>query len=229
MKRLELTVPFSLLEDLGILSARFFEHNESVEVLQSFPVRPDVAALIVRVRRRGPFKDPDAVRREERAIARRYRVERFEILSSDAARGEYVAWIEWSLPEFLRREAGGNWGGVVPLAIAQAEAGEARVAVLATEAVLPRVRRFLDRLGATYRVRAIHTAAASGWQTLAGLTPRQRQVLELAFQMGYYETPARVSLDRLARFLGISKAAVSKHLRTAQRKILRTALEAVPG
>src|SRR5437867_1442391 len=103
MRRVELTVPFALLEDLGILSARFFRHNESVEVLQSLSVRPPVVALFVRVRRRGPFKDPETVRREARGIARRYRLERFEVLSSDPRRGEYVAWIEWRVPTPLRQ------------------------------------------------------------------------------------------------------------------------------
>jgi len=102
MKRLELTVPTSLLDDLEILSDRFFRHNRSVQVLQSFSVRPQTNALIVRVHRKGPFKDEATVRREARAIARRYRVARFELLSTDRTHGEYVAWIEWHLPERLR-------------------------------------------------------------------------------------------------------------------------------
>ena len=81
MKRLELTVPTSLLDDLEILSDRFFRHNRSVQVLQSFSLRPQTNALIVRVQRKGPFKDEATVRREARAIARRYRVARFEVLS----------------------------------------------------------------------------------------------------------------------------------------------------
>ena len=68
MKRVEVTVPLRLLEDLGIVTARFFRHNESVEVLQSFILRSRVAALFVRIRRRGPFKGPETVRREARSI-----------------------------------------------------------------------------------------------------------------------------------------------------------------
>src|SRR5438128_2221549 len=68
MKRLELTVPTSLLNDLEILSDRFFRHNRSVQVLQSFSVRSQTNALIVRVHRKGPFKDEATVRREARAI-----------------------------------------------------------------------------------------------------------------------------------------------------------------
>jgi DNA-binding CsgD family transcriptional regulator len=219
MKRVELTVPLSLLEDLGVLSGRFFRHNESVEVLQTFGVRPEVAALFVRVRRRGPFKEAATVRREAVAIAKRYRLERFEVLGADPERGEYVAWIEYRLPAILR-EAGDLAAGVVPVEISRAGPGEARAVVLASEAALPRFRKVLDGLGAPYRVRAVRAAPAATWQPLAGLTPRQRDLLQLAYRLGYYESPARASLDRIAGLVGISKAALSKHLRSAERKIL---------
>src|SRR5437867_13183817 len=115
MKRVELTIPLALLGDLGILNERFFRHNESVEVLQTFSVRPEVAALFVRVRRRGPFKNPEAVRREARTIAKRYRLERFEVLSADPKGGEYVAWIEWRGPPPPRRGRGGRPPGGGPV------------------------------------------------------------------------------------------------------------------
>jgi predicted DNA binding protein len=40
--------------------------------------------------------------------------------------------------------------------------------------------------------------------------------------MGYYEVPARTSLTRLARVVGISKAAMSKILRRAEGRVLRS-------
>src|SRR2546427_11618519 len=117
MKRLELTVPTSLLDDLEILSDRFFRHNRSVQVLQSFSLRPQTNALIVRVHRKGPFKDEATVRRDAPAIARRYRVTRFRLLSPDRTHGEYVAWIEWRLPERLRGLPGGEWYGAGALQV----------------------------------------------------------------------------------------------------------------
>src|SRR5436309_275579 len=228
MKRVELTVPLPLLEDLGILSGRFFRHNESVEVLQTFSVRPQVAALFVRVTRRGPFKGPEAVKREARAIARRYRLERFEVLSSDAKQREYVAWIEYRIPAILREGAAGDLAsGVVPVEIAKAGASEARIVLLASEAALPRLREILDGLEAPYRVAAVRSAPTATWQPLAELTARQRDLLQLAYRLGYYDTPAKVPLERIAGLVGITRAAVSKHLRASERKILATALEPV--
>ena len=226
MKRLELTVPASLLDDLGILSERFFRNNRAVEVLQSFAVRPQIAALVVRVRRKGPFKDAATVRREARDIARRYRVERFDVVSMDAGRGEYVAWLEWSLPEILRGKLGEEWGGVVPVEVVQTAEGDVHVVLLTSEEVLPRLREFLDAVEAPYRVRAVRTMGTPKWEPLASLTPRQRDLLELAYRLGYYESPAQATLEAIGRRVGVSKAAVSKSLRAAERKLLAAALGA---
>lgn len=220
MKRLELTVPLALLDDLGILGARFFRHNRSVEVVQSFSVRSQAAALIVRVRRHGPFKDAATVGREARAIAKRYRVRRFEILSTDAARGEYLAWIDWDFPKVLREKVGRDWVGVVPLELSLTSTGDVRVVLLASEVALPKLRRLLKDLEAPHRVTAMRTASPGAWQPLAALTPRQRDLLQLAVRLGYYDSPAKVSLGRIAALVGISKAAVSKHLRAGERKVL---------
>lgn len=219
MKRLELTVPLRLLEDLGILSGRFFRHNDRLEILQSFLVRPKVAAMFVRVRRRGAFKDLPAVARDAHEIARRYRLKRFEVVSADPKQGEYVAWIEWRVPPTLMERLKSGLAEVVPLEISRAGPKEVQVSLLASDGALPRVRGLLTELGTPYRVKSVRAGSAS-FQPLAGLTARQRDLLGMAYRLGYYESPARVSLARMAAIVGTSKAAVSKHLRAAERKIM---------
>ncbi|TLZ55788.1 MAG: hypothetical protein E6K17_05050, partial [Methanobacteriota archaeon] len=104
-----------------------------------------------------------------------------------------------------------------------ASSGEAKVALLASETALPRLRDALDRVGAPYRVRAVRTAPAATWQPLAKLTARQRDLVQLAYRLGYYDSPARVGLNRIAGLVGISRAGLSKHLRVAERKVLDAA------
>lgn len=220
MKRLELTVPISLLEDLGILSARFFRHNDRLEILQSFLVRPKVAAMFIRVFRGGPFKDLPGVAREAHDIARRYRLKRFEVVSADPDQGEYVAWIEWKVPPSLMERLESGLAGVVPLEIARAGPKEVRVSLLASEEALPRVRGLLTDLGTPYRVKSARSGTSASVQPLADLTGRQRNLLGMAYRLGYYDSPARISLARMASIVGISKAGVSKHLRAAERKIM---------
>lgn len=229
MKHVDIVVPVPLLEDLRILSSWFFRSNESVDILQSFAVRPQVLALVVRVRRRGPFKGAEVIRQEARALVRRYQLARFEVMSANRDRGEYVAWIEWKIPKSVQavQAALSEEGGIVPLRIVREGSDRARISLLVPDGVLPRIRRLLDEFGGRDWLRAVRSAPAARWDPGSTLTARQRELLTLAFRLGYYETPSAVSLGRIGRLVGISRAAISKHLRTAERKILETVVGAV--
>lgn len=52
------------------------------------------------------------------------------------------------------------------------------------------------------------------------LTPRQREVLQVAYLEGYFDSPRGCTGDELGDKLGISSQAVYQHLREAQRKLL---------
>lgn len=54
------------------------------------------------------------------------------------------------------------------------------------------------------------------------LTDRQRDVLRVALEFGYYDEPRRCTLVEIADALGVSKAAVHKHLVSAESKILKS-------
>jgi hypothetical protein len=57
------------------------------------------------------------------------------------------------------------------------------------------------------------------------LTPSQREVLEVAAEMGYFEIPRRVSMAEVAAELGISSQAVSERLRRGHRHLVEECLE----
>ncbi|GAB3027786.1 helix-turn-helix domain-containing protein [Natronobiforma cellulositropha] len=52
------------------------------------------------------------------------------------------------------------------------------------------------------------------------LTDRQREVLETAHEMGYFEYPKGANAGEVAAALGISRSTFSEHLAAAQRKLL---------
>jgi predicted DNA binding protein/ActR/RegA family two-component response regulator len=54
---------------------------------------------------------------------------------------------------------------------------------------------------------------------LAAMTDRQQEVLQHALDVGYFERPRGISATELADHFGVTRATVSQHLRTAQRKI----------
>lgn len=57
------------------------------------------------------------------------------------------------------------------------------------------------------------------------LTDRQREVLELAFEAGYYEWPRETTGAELAEQLDISQPTLAEHLSAAERKLLSLLLE----
>lgn len=68
-----------------------------------------------------------------------------------------------------------------------------------------------DRTGETER---------AGEDPLASLTDRQLEVVRHAFHDGYFEDPRGTSATELAESLGVARATLTQHLRTAQRKVL---------
>ncbi len=69
-------------------------------------------------------------------------------------------------------------------------------------------------------VRSDHAnEAAERTDPTASLTDRQRQVLEVALEAGYFERPRTTNTEELAASLDISRATVTQHLRAAERKV----------
>lgn len=55
---------------------------------------------------------------------------------------------------------------------------------------------------------------------LGDLTDRQREVVETAFEAGYYEVPRQASTDDVAAELGVDNSTVAEHLQRAERNLL---------
>lgn len=57
------------------------------------------------------------------------------------------------------------------------------------------------------------------------LTERQREVLETAYEMGYFERPKRANATEIAEYLDITQSTFTEHMMAAQRKLLEDILE----
>ncbi len=73
----------------------------------------------------------------------------------------------------------------------------------------------VTELGCTVEVEKI-----SVLRTASELTVAQERVLQMAYELGYYEIPKKITLDKLAQRLEISKATLDVMLRRAQRKLV---------
>lgn len=56
------------------------------------------------------------------------------------------------------------------------------------------------------------------------LTDRQRDVLEVAFDRGYYDIPRSVSTSEIAAEFGLDDSTVSEHLQRAERNLAASML-----
>jgi len=65
-----------------------------------------------------------------------------------------------------------------------------------------------------------------GEQTLETLTDRQLEVLQTAYDLGFYDVPREVTIDEIATEIGIDGGTVSEHLQRAERNILSQQLTA---
>ncbi len=65
-----------------------------------------------------------------------------------------------------------------------------------------------------------------GQRTLDTLTDRQLEVLQTAYDMGFYEVPRKTSIDEIADEIGLDGGTVSEHLQRAERNLLSQQLTA---
>ena len=59
---------------------------------------------------------------------------------------------------------------------------------------------------------------------LDALTDRQHEVLEVAYELGYYDIPRGSSTSEIAAELGVDDSTVAEHLQRAERNLLETLL-----
>jgi predicted DNA binding protein len=71
---------------------------------------------------------------------------------------------------------------------------------------------------------SVHDTDSPGG-ALAGLTDPQREALESAVEMGYFEVPRRATLTDLAAELGVSDSAVSQRLRRGIGSVVAASLD----
>lgn len=86
------------------------------------------------------------------------------------------------------------------------------------EAIRDMIRNY-EAAGATPELRRLVEYEGEG-NTLDALTDRQREVIEVAYEMGFYEVPREASTEDVARRLDLDAATISDHLQRAERNLL---------
>lgn len=87
------------------------------------------------------------------------------------------------------------------------------------ETIREMLRNFEDA-GVTPDLRSLGEYEGKGRRVLDSLTDRQLEVLQTAYDMGFYDVPRDASTDEIAKELGVDAATVSEHLQRAERNLL---------
>lgn len=88
-------------------------------------------------------------------------------------------------------------------------------------------REACDRHGMSFTLEGLYQPMANSegeGLSLAGLTPKQREALLLAYEEGYYDLPRGANLTELSDQLDISRRSLSDRLRRAERTLIATAV-----
>lgn len=76
------------------------------------------------------------------------------------------------------------------------------------------------------RIQHNPTEDSTKW-SLIGITPKQREALQLAYDRGYFQVPRETSATELGEELGISRQSFSRRLQRAQETIFSNLLDEV--
>ena len=84
------------------------------------------------------------------------------------------------------------------------------------------IKAFLETTatGVNYKVLSLTDAKFSPNSPISRLTDKQQEAISLAFRLGYFDTPRKISVDGLAEKLDLSSSTLAVHLRRAERRLL---------
>ena len=222
-RRVTIELPSRRLTEAGVVPRAFYEHNDSIEILHVYAFQPRERVLLARVVRSGPRLSEAQVQARRESLRRRYRLRDFEILRVEEGGRAYVALLRQRNPgllEAILEELGAGVTLTTPTVLRRETTTLSFVADEPTEKEVYALREGGSPGGSLRRRRLERGARAAA----ADLTPRQREILGLAWNLGYFDLPARADLARLAALTGLSRNTVSQHLRRALRRILRNEL-----
>ncbi|MFH5797044.1 helix-turn-helix domain-containing protein [Haladaptatus sp. CMAA 1911] len=78
--------------------------------------------------------------------------------------------------------------------------------------------------GVSFRVETLYVETDGGRRTNFGLTGRQHDILETAYERGYFDDPRAVTLQELAASADVSSSALGRRIRRALKRLVEKAL-----
>lgn len=141
----------------------------------------------------------------------------FQLLERD--RGACIFFIKGKPPQSSSETSTGK--GMYPMLPFEVRDGKVRITLIGEN---DQVKEFLENRRANYKVLSLTDAKFSPNSPISQLTEKQQEAVSLAFRLGYFDTPRKVSVDELAEKLGLASSTLAVHLRRAERRLLAEVL-----
>ncbi|HXY87476.1 MAG TPA: helix-turn-helix domain-containing protein [Candidatus Acidoferrales bacterium] len=78
----------------------------------------------------------------------------------------------------------------------------------------------VEGAGVRYRVVSLTDAKFSPHSPISRLTEKQRRAVMMAYTLGYYDVPKKITIAQLAERLGLAISTLDVHLRKAERRLM---------
>ncbi len=116
----------------------------------------------------------------------------------------------------------GNWNPVVTGTPEFVDIDRVKVTLLMNEDEVGRFRQLSQKYPEELplRILTVSSLGPGADSDLARLSGKQRKALLLAYALGYYDVPRKISSYDLARRLNVNNSTLVEHLRKAQRRLL---------
>ncbi|MCI4349701.1 MAG: helix-turn-helix domain-containing protein [Thermoplasmata archaeon] len=226
MQRVTLEFATRDLVLLGLIPPRFFQRYEEVELLETIRLERGWRLQLLRLRRRGPLRTESELAHESQRIRKMYGLERFELVERRPRTRDYILLVRQRNPPGLRELVDLAGGEIAPIAPFRITESITIATIRGEETAIRRVIARLSKEEVPFRVLRTTSRPYLADPALAGLSGRQREVLERAWALGYYTIPRRITLARLSRLTGQSPPALGKMLRRAERHLVARFLAA---
>ncbi len=98
--------------------------------------------------------------------------------------------------------------------------GKFRYTLLGDSRQLKELLETFNTFGLRYKIISLMDARFSPSSPISRLTEKQREAINLAFKLGYFDTPRKINVEQLATKLSLASSTLAVHLRRAEKRLL---------
>ena len=199
----------------GLKLLNMLQKIKSLEMLHVLRFDQDEFAAIFKVEIKDPsFNIEDLFNNKEMAHGAKV-----ELHLLEKEKEETCIYFMKGKPPHSSPEANSKKLSIYPFMPFSLRDGKVRVTLLGDNDQVKEALEFLEKAG-NFKVISLMDAKFSPSSPVSRLTEKQREAIILAFKLGYFDTPRKISSEQLATKLGLANSTLAVHLRRAERRLL---------